>query len=68
VRTTVRIDDELYREALAFAEPGMNKSELLRAALQVFIRVQAAKTLAALGGAAPGMANVVRRRAEAMEK
>lgn len=62
MRTTVTIDDALYEQALELAEPGMDKAELIRAAIQTFVRVQAAKRLAALGGAAPDMADVERRR------
>ena len=62
MRTTVTIDDDLYREAIAVAEPGMDKADLFREAVKVFIRVQAAKRLAALGGAAPRMREVPRRR------
>ena len=52
MRTTVTIDDELYRRALAVADPGMDKSDLFREAMKVFVRVQAGKRLAALGGKA----------------
>ena len=62
MRITVTVDDALYRKALDFADPGMGKGDLLREALQVFVRVQAGKRLAALGGKAPGMKQVVRRR------
>lgn len=62
MRTTVTIDDELYREALAVADPGMDRSDLFREAIKVFVRVQAAKRLAALGGSAPRMHDVPRRR------
>lgn len=62
MRTTVTIDDDLYREALAIADPGMDRSDLFREAIKVFVRVQAAKRLAALGGAAPRMHDVPRRR------
>lgn len=62
MRTTVTVDDELYERALALADPGMDKSELFREAIKTFIRIQAAKRLAALGGAAPKMAPVPRRR------
>jgi hypothetical protein len=63
MRTTVTIEDDLYQEALAVAEPGMDRSDLFREAVKVFIRVQAAKRLAALGGASPRMRDVPRRRA-----
>ena len=64
MRTTVTIDDELYREALELADPGMNKADLFREAMRTFVRVQAGKRLAALGGRAPDMDDVPRRRTE----
>ena len=62
MRTTVTIDDALYSQALELIDPDMDKTELFRAAIQTFIRVQAAKRLAALGGQAPEMQDVPRRR------
>jgi len=53
MRTTVTIDDALYAQALEVIEPSIDKSELFREALKVFIRVESAKRLAALGGKAP---------------
>jgi Arc/MetJ family transcription regulator len=65
MRTTVTIDDALYAQALEAASPEMDKADLFREAIKTFVRVQAGKRLAALGGAAPGMADVPRRRADA---
>ncbi|MET3515650.1 Arc/MetJ family transcription regulator [Pseudacidovorax sp. 1753] len=62
MRTTVTIDDELYEQALEMADPGMEKSDLFREAVKTFVRVQAAKRLAALGGAQPDMHDVPRQR------
>lgn len=62
MRATVTIDDELYEQALEMAEPGMNKSELSRIAVETFVRVQAAKRLAASGTAQPHMQEVPRQR------
>jgi Arc/MetJ family transcription regulator len=62
MRTTVSIDDELYQRALDVADPGMDKSDLFREAIKVFVRVQAGKRLAALGGKAPEMKDIPRRR------
>ena len=62
MRTTVTIDDELYRRALEAADPGMDKGDLFREAMKVFVRVQAGKRLAALGGKAPHMKDISRRR------
>ncbi len=62
MRTTVTIDDALYAKALEMAGPTLDKSDLFREAIKTFVRVQAAKRLAALGGAAPEMEEVPRRR------
>ena len=62
MRTTVTIDEDLYAEALELADSDMDKSEIFREALRTFVRVQAAKRLALLGGSAPKMASVPRRR------
>ncbi|CAM2161009.1 MULTISPECIES: type II toxin-antitoxin system VapB family antitoxin [Paraburkholderia] len=62
MRTTVTLDDALYEKALEMADPGMEKADLFREAVKTFVRVQAAKRLAALGGSAPEMADIARRR------
>ena len=62
MRTTVTIDDALYEEALAVADPKMDKADLFREALATFVRVQAAKRLAALGGTMPDMQDILRRK------
>jgi Arc/MetJ family transcription regulator len=62
MRTTITIDDDLYQRALDVADPGMDKSDLFREAMKVFVRVQAGKRLAALGGKAPAMKDIPRRR------
>ena len=64
MRTTVTIDDKLYEKALAAAGPDVNKADLFREAMETFVRVQAAKRLAALGGSAPDMKRIPRRRSE----
>lgn len=64
MRTTVTIDDELYEQALEVADPAMDKADLFREAIKTFVRVQAAKRLASLGGAAPDMADIPRQREE----
>ncbi|MEO7495460.1 MAG: type II toxin-antitoxin system VapB family antitoxin [Massilia sp.] len=63
MRATVTIDDELYNKALELADPDMDKADIFREALKTFVRVQAGKRLAALGGAMPGIEGVPRRRA-----
>jgi Arc/MetJ family transcription regulator len=64
MRTTVTIDDELYERALEMADPAMDRADLFREAVKTFVRVQAAKRLAALGASVPAMQDVPRRRAE----
>ena len=61
MRTTVTIDDALYERALEVADPAMDKADLFREAIKTFVRVQAAKRLAALGAAAPEMQSIARR-------
>lgn len=62
MRTTVSLEDDIYKQALALADPGMDKADLFREAVKTFIRVQSGKRLAALGGKAPAMKAVPRRR------
>ena len=67
MRTTLTIDDELYVSALAVADPGLDKADLIREAMKVFVRVQTGKRLAALGGRGPAMRNIPRRPGSAGE-
>ncbi|HEV6964157.1 MULTISPECIES: type II toxin-antitoxin system VapB family antitoxin [Roseateles] len=67
MRTTVTIDDALYERALEVADPTMDKADLFREAIKTFVRVQAAKRLGALGGSAPRMEDVPRRRGDAAQ-
>ena len=62
MRTTVTIDDELYQRGLDLADPGLDKTDLFREAMTVFIRVQVAKRLASLGGKSPQMKSIPRRK------
>lgn len=64
MRTTVTIDDELYNQALEMLDPGLDKAELFREAVKTFVRVQAGRRLAALGGAMPDIQNIPRRKPE----
>lgn len=65
MRTTISIDDALYESALEVADPEMDKTDLFREAIKTFVRVQSAKRLAALGGLAPEMPEIPRRRDDA---
>jgi Arc/MetJ family transcription regulator len=62
MRTTVTIDDDLYQRALEVADPEMAKADVFREAMKVFVRVQAGKRLAALGGKTPRMKSIPRRK------
>jgi Arc/MetJ family transcription regulator len=64
MRTTVTIDDALYQEALELADPGIEKADLFRVAMQTFVRIQASKRLTMLGGTNPQMREIPRRRLE----
>ncbi len=61
MRTTITIDDALYQKAIELIDPELDKAEVFREAMRTFVRVQAGKRLAALGGRAPEMADVPRR-------
>jgi Arc/MetJ family transcription regulator len=61
MRTTVTLDDALYEKALEMADPDMDKSDIFREAMKTFVRVQAAKRLAALGGTMPEITGRTRR-------
>lgn len=64
MRVTVSIDDDIYKTALEMADPGMQEADIFYEALKVFIRVQAGKRLADLGGKMPVIEDVSRRRSE----
>ena len=67
MRTTVTLDDALYQEALEVADPSMDKADLFREAIKVFVRVQAAKRLSALGASMPDMREIPRRGGDASQ-
>ena len=62
MRTTVTIDDALYAKALEVSDPDMDRADVFREAIKTFVRVQSAKRLGALGGKAPDMPDVPRKR------
>lgn len=64
MRTTVTIDDALYHKALEMSDPSLDKADIFREAMQTYVRIQAAKRLALLGGQAPDMNTIPRRREE----
>ena len=64
MRTTLTIDDQLFSKAVSLAPPGIEKSELIRECVKAFIQLQTSRRLAALGGQAPDIEAVPRRREE----
>ena len=63
MRTTVTINDDLYQQALELADPDVSSaSDLCREAMKTYVRVQAARRLAALGGKMPDMQDIPRRQ------
>jgi Arc/MetJ family transcription regulator len=64
MRSTIALDDELISAAQEYTGV-MEKSALMREALKALIEREAARRLAELGGAAPGMASIPRRKAGA---
>lgn len=62
MRTTLTIDDELFAQALALAEPGIERSELLKQCVKAFIQRETARRLIALGGQAPEIELAPRQR------
>ena len=60
MRTTVSIEDELFDQAAQFCEPNSDKASVIREAMQTFVRVNAAKRLAALGSNQPEMEDIPR--------
>ena len=55
-------DDQLFAKAVALAEPGVEKSELIRQYVKAFIERQSARRLAALGGQVSDVELAPRRR------
>ncbi|WP_260579459.1 type II toxin-antitoxin system VapB family antitoxin [Vreelandella populi] len=61
MKITFTIDDFLYAEALKVA--GLDEpSKLFEEALKIYLSVKAARRLAAMGGMAPNMPDISRRR------
>lgn len=59
---TIMIDDTLLEQAMRFAKPGTSRDELVKEAVLTYIHLQAGHHLAELGGSAPEMADIPRRR------
>jgi Arc/MetJ family transcription regulator len=64
MRTTIALDDDLIKTAEDYTGL-VEKSALVREALKALIEREAARRLAELGGASPGMASIPRRRPKA---
>lgn len=61
MRTTVTLDDTLLSQAQELCGQ-LERSALLREALQALVQRESAKRLAALGGSEPGLEPIPRRR------
>lgn len=64
MRTTVTLDDALLAQAQALCGE-MERSALLREALQALVQRESARRLAALGGSEPDLKPIPRRRSAA---
>ena len=64
VRTTITIDDEVVREARELSGITGNAA-LIREALQALIQRESARQLLQLGGSAPALESIPRRRSDA---
>lgn len=62
MRTTATIEDDLYKKALDRADPDRDQSERFHEAIKTFVRIQAAKRLAALGRISPEREESPRRQ------
>ena len=63
MRTTITLDDELVAAAREYTGI-MEKSALVRAALEALVQREAARRLAKMGGSQPHLKPVRRRRSE----
>ncbi len=62
MRTTLDIDDEVFRAAEEMADRRMTKRELVEEALRAYVALQASRALAERGGTAPRAIAGRRRR------
>ena len=56
----INVDDELILEAMKLSSQQFSPSKLIHEAITTFIRLQAIKKLAALGGTTPEMKSIPR--------
>ncbi|WP_397452066.1 type II toxin-antitoxin system VapB family antitoxin [Pseudomonas sp. NA-150] len=62
MKITHTIENALFEKAMELASPDTGKADLIREALETFVRVQAAKRLMAQGGTVPRMSDIEHRR------
>jgi Arc/MetJ family transcription regulator len=62
MRTTITIDDSLFQKAIDLSDPYTDRSEIIKEAIKTYVRIQAGKRLAALGGALPDIQEIPRQR------
>ncbi len=63
MRTTLALDDDLIEKAQSFMG-SMEKTALVREALNALIQRESAKRLALLGGSEPSLGQISRRQSE----
>jgi len=56
----LNIDDQLIHDAMEYSNTNLSPTDLVHEVLAAFIRMQASKNLAALGGKAPKMRGIAR--------
>jgi len=61
MRTTIKIDDDLYQQAVALTGK-QEKTALIREALHALIERESARRLARLGGSEPDLDSIPRRQ------
>ena len=64
MRTTVTLDEQLLAQARELCGP-LERTALLRVALQALVERESARRLAALAGSQPDLQPIVRRRSAA---
>jgi len=62
MQATVSIEDALYERAIELLDPNIEKKDIFKEAVKVFVRVQSAKQLAEMGGKIKEIKAVLRRR------
>ncbi|MBB3295885.1 type II toxin-antitoxin system VapB family antitoxin [Mitsuaria sp. TWR114] len=62
MKRKIMLDQALYQRALELSDTPMSPQEMVTLAMKTYIAIQAAHRLADLGGCAPDMEDIPRRR------